>query len=68
MTWRLEATSPVANGSAIVFKDWLSLVADWAEEAALKLGGGVASNFYSNSSSWAPYSLMSSNTIDKMFK
>lgn len=59
---------PGANGSAIVFQDWLGLVGDWAEEAALELGGGVPSNFYSKSSSWTPRNLMTSETIDKLFE
>lgn len=59
---------PGANGSAIVFQDWLGLVGDWAEEAALELGGGVAANFYSKSTAWTPKTLMSNDTIDKLFE
>ncbi|KAJ5176363.1 FAD linked oxidase N-terminal [Penicillium canariense] len=56
-----------ATGSAIVFQDWLGLVGHWAEEAALELVGGVASNFYSKSTAWTPSNLMSSETIDELF-
>ncbi|KAJ5133988.1 FAD linked oxidase N-terminal [Penicillium atrosanguineum] len=65
---KIGSQFPGANGTAVVFEDWLGLVGDWAEEAALELGGGVASNFYSKSSSWTPQTLMSSETIDKMFE
>ncbi|CAI7629535.1 unnamed protein product [Penicillium pancosmium] len=59
---------PGANGTAVVFQDWLGLVGDWAEEAALELGGGVASNFYSKSTAWTPKNLMSNETIDSLFE
>lgn len=52
---------PGVNGSAIVFQDWLGLVGNWAEEAALQLGGGVPSNFYSKSTAWTPSNLMDSD-------
>ncbi|KAJ5673996.1 FAD linked oxidase N-terminal [Penicillium macrosclerotiorum] len=58
---------PGVNGSAVVFQDWLGLVGDWAEEAALELGGGIASNFYSKSTAWTPDNLMTSETIDQLF-
>ncbi|KAJ5281437.1 hypothetical protein N7478_006809 [Penicillium angulare] len=59
---------PGANGSAVVFEDWLGLVADWAEEAFLELGGGVPAHFYSKSNSWTAKNLMSEATIDKLFE
>lgn len=58
---------PGANGSAIVFEDWLSLVGNWAEEVVLELGGGVPANFYTKSNSWTAKNLMSDATIDKLF-
>lgn len=59
---------PGANGSAIFISDWLGLVADWAEDAALKLTGGTPSSFYAKSTSWTPDNLMSSETIDELFE
>ncbi|CAI7588349.1 unnamed protein product [Penicillium manginii] len=59
---------PGVNGTAVVFQDWLGLVGDWAEEAALKLGGGIASNFYSKSTGWTSKNLMSNETIDSLFE
>lgn len=63
----LGSQFPGVNGTSIVFQDWLGLVGHWAEDAALKLGGGVPANFYSKSSSWTPKTLMSSETIDELF-
>lgn len=65
---KIGSQFPGANGTAVVFEDWLGLVGDWAEEATLELGGGVPSNFYAKSSSWTPQNLMTSGTIDKMFE
>lgn len=59
---------PGANGSAIVFQDWLGLVTHWAEEYLREPLGGLPSNFYAKSTSWTPQSLMSSETIDKLFE
>ena len=59
---------PGANGSAVVFQDWLGLVGHWAEDAVLKLGGGIPTSFYSKSTSWTNQNLMSSETIDKLFE
>ena len=64
----MESQWPGVNGSAIVFQDWLDLIGNWAEEAALQLGGRVPSNFYSKSTAWTPSKLMDSDTIDKMFE
>ncbi|KAJ5826416.1 hypothetical protein N7474_003554 [Penicillium riverlandense] len=58
---------PGANGSAVVIESWLGLVASWAEDAALELGGGVPANFYAKSNSWTKDTLMSDETIDKLF-
>lgn len=59
---------PGANGSAIVFEDWLGLVAQWGEEVGLKLTGGIPSNFYAKSTAWTPQDLMSDAAIDQFFE
>jgi hypothetical protein len=41
-TLKIGSQFPGSNGTAIVFEDWLGVVGDWAEEATLELGGGVA--------------------------
>lgn len=59
---------PGANGSAVVLEDWLGLVANWAEDVALQVGGGVPTDFYAKSTAWTPHNLMSNETIDQLFQ
>jgi hypothetical protein len=59
---------PGANGDALVFDDWLGLVAHWAENVILRLAAGIPTNFYAKSTSWTPQTLMNPETIDKMFE
>ncbi|OQE95548.1 hypothetical protein PENNAL_c0002G04903 [Penicillium nalgiovense] len=58
---------PGANGDALIFDDWLGLVAHWAEDLILGLAAGIPTNFYAKSTSWTPQTLMTPETIDKMF-
>ncbi|CAP80927.1 hypothetical protein E8E15_007259 [Penicillium rubens] len=59
---------PGANGDALVFDDWLGLVAHWAEDVILRLAAGIPTNFYAKSTSWTAQTLMNPETIDKMFE
>ncbi|KAJ5960834.1 uncharacterized protein N7479_007984 [Penicillium vulpinum] len=63
----LTSQFPGANGGALIFDDWLGLVAHWAQDLVLKLGAGIPTNFYAKSTSWTPQTLMTPETIDKMF-
>ncbi|KAJ5163979.1 FAD linked oxidase N-terminal [Penicillium coprophilum] len=63
----LSSKFPGANGKALVFNDWLGIVAHWAEDLVLKLGAGIPTNFYAKSTSWTPQTLMTPETIDRMF-
>lgn len=58
---------PGAHGSALVFDDWLGLVAHWGEDLILGLTAGIPTSFYAKSTSWTPQTLMTPETIDKMF-
>ena len=58
---------PGAKGDALVFDDWLGLVTHWAEDVVLGLAAGIPTNFYAKSTSWTPQTLMTPETIDKMF-
>lgn len=55
------------NSSVIVFRDWLGLVASWAEDAALDLTGGIPASFYSKSLSFRQDTLIPSSGIDEFF-
>ncbi|KAJ5616594.1 hypothetical protein N7537_001708 [Penicillium hordei] len=63
----LGSKFPGANGSALVFDNWLGLVAHWAQDVILGLAAGIPTNFYAKSTSWTPQTLMTAETIDKMF-
>ncbi|ORY13522.1 putative glucooligosaccharide oxidase [Clohesyomyces aquaticus] len=63
----IEGRLPKKEGSVVVFKDWLGLVSHWAEDVALQVGGGVASNFYSKSFAYTPDDLLSDAAVDKLF-
>ncbi|PLN80611.1 FAD-binding domain-containing protein [Aspergillus taichungensis] len=66
---KIEENFPGANNaSLIVFDKWLGLVAHWAEEVGLQIGGGIAANFYSKSRSFTEKSLMSPEDIDRLFE
>ncbi|KAL5356319.1 hypothetical protein BJX96DRAFT_186272 [Aspergillus floccosus] len=56
------------NQSAVVFNDWLGLVASWGEDVALELGGGIPSHFYSKSRAFTAESLLSHDEVDAMFQ
>jgi len=59
-----------ANGdpSTIVLDDWLGLVAQWAEEGGLQIGGAVASNFYSKSLAFTKDDLIPDDGVDALFE
>ncbi|KAJ9306222.1 CAZyme family AA7 [Paecilomyces variotii] len=66
--FELESHFPENQGSNVtVVQDWLGLVADWAEDAALEGGGGVPSAFYAKSLNFSPDTLIPNDTIDDMF-
>ncbi|KAJ5189057.1 FAD-binding type 2 [Penicillium cf. griseofulvum] len=64
----LGSRFPGANGSAFVFDDWLGIVTHWAQDLVLRLGAGIPTNFYAKSTSWTSQTLMTPETIDKMFE
>ena len=52
----------------IVFDDWLGLVAHWAEEEALRLGGGLAAEMVAKSLTFNTKNLIPDNVIEELFK
>jgi FAD binding domain/Berberine and berberine like len=64
----LEKNFPGYNSSNIIeIDDWLALVANWAEELALDVAGGIPASFYSKSLSLTPKTLIPSSSIDVLF-
>lgn len=53
---------------SIVATDWLGAVAHWAEDVGQEAGGGLAAPFYSKNMAFRNDTLMSSQTIQDMFK
>ncbi|KAG9241095.1 hypothetical protein BJ878DRAFT_545593 [Calycina marina] len=56
-----------ANAHTVVLKDWLGTVASWAEDAALQLGGGIASPIYTKSMTFNGCHLIPDAAIERMF-
>lgn len=50
-----------------VFKDWLGLLGHWAEEVALRLGGGVPAPLYAKTLTFNGADLIPDKVIDKVF-
>ncbi|CAI7655278.1 unnamed protein product [Penicillium glandicola] len=65
---KLSKKFPGSNGTVLVFEDWLAIVAHWAQDMILGLAAGIPTNFYAKSTSWTPQTLMTPETIDKMFE
>jgi hypothetical protein len=58
----------VSNQQIAVFNDWAGLIAHWAEDAGLQLGGGISSAFYSKSIAFTPKDLIPASGIDAFFQ
>ncbi len=63
----ISSRLPAATESTIVMQDWLGVVGHWAEDEALKIVGGIPSNFYAKSLAYTPKDLISNATVDKLF-
>ncbi|KAF2728744.1 FAD-binding domain-containing protein [Polyplosphaeria fusca] len=59
---------PSHSSSIIELQDWLGVVGHWAEDIALEIGGGIASNFYSKSLAYTANDLLPDAAVDKLFK
>jgi len=55
------------KASVIVFDDWLGVVAHWAEEDALKLGGGISAEMMAKSLTFNTMNLIPDNVIEDLF-
>jgi len=67
----LNLTSVFPNpftSSVVVFDDWMGQVANWGEDLALTIGGGVSSAFYSKSFAYTKNDILSDATVDALLK
>jgi hypothetical protein len=63
----LNMTSVFPDASSvevIVLNDWAGALGQWAEDAALEIGGGLPNSFYAQSLAFTPQTLVSDATID----
>lgn len=63
----ISARLPQKDESVVVLNDWLGVVGHWAEDLGLKIGGGVAANFYAKSLAYTPADLLPDAAVDKLF-
>jgi hypothetical protein len=64
----MDSKFPGANDKkTIMFKNWLGLVGSWAEDVALKLGGGLSAPMYTKSLTFNGSRLIPDEVIDKIF-
>ncbi|KAJ7584020.1 hypothetical protein C8J56DRAFT_1005180 [Mycena floridula] len=57
-----------ATVKTTVIKDWLGVVANWAENEALQLAGGISGAFYSKSLTFTNSTLIPMSGIENLFK
>ena len=66
--FQLDKKFPEANEKkTVVLKDWLGVVGNWASEAALQLGGGLAAPLYTKSLTFNGADLIPDRVIDSLF-
>ncbi|KAL1792056.1 hypothetical protein ACET3X_009807 [Alternaria dauci] len=66
----LNITSRLPSSSefdSIVLKDWLGVVGHWGEDVALKIVGGIQSNFYAKSLAYTEKDIIPDDTVDRLF-
>jgi len=55
------------KASVIIFDNWLGVVAHWAEEDALRLGGGIAAEIMAKSLTFNAMNLIPDKVIEELF-
>jgi FAD/FMN-containing dehydrogenase len=59
---------PSQEDSTVELKDWLGTVGHWSEDLALKIVGGIQSNFYAKSLAYTKDDTLSDDAVDKLFQ
>ena len=59
---------PNEKKSSVELKDWLGAVGHWAEDEALKIVGGIPSNFYAKSLAYTKDDVIPDKAVDDMFQ
>jgi len=55
-----------SSSSVVVIDSWAGMVANWAENLVLEVGGGIPSSFYSKSLAMDSTQLLANSTIDAL--
>jgi FAD/FMN-containing dehydrogenase len=64
----ITARLPSHEESNVELKDWLGTVGHWTEDLALKIVGGIQSNFYAKSLAYTKDDIIPDDAVDKLFK
>jgi FAD/FMN-containing dehydrogenase len=64
----ISSRLPNEKKASIELKDWLGTVGHWAEDEALKIVGGIPSNFYAKSLAYTKDDVIPDQAIDDMFE
>ena len=64
----ISARLPTKNKNVLELKDWLGVVGHWTEDIALKIVGGIQSNFYAKSLAYTDKETIPDETVDKLFQ
>ncbi|PYH95698.1 glucooligosaccharide oxidase [Aspergillus ellipticus CBS 707.79] len=58
----------MTNSTVIVISDWLGLLAQWAQQALLDIGGGIPADFYARCLSFEEKTPIPASGVDKLFE
>ena len=65
----LTSVFPAATTESVtVFDDWMGQVANWGEDLALTIGGGISSAFYSKSLAYTADDILPDATVDAVLQ
>jgi hypothetical protein len=64
----ISSRLPDSDDKVLVLDDWIGVVGHWAEDVALKVVGGIPSNFYSKSLAYTKKDLLPDSAVDKLFE
>jgi hypothetical protein len=64
----ISSRLPSKEESVIELKDWLGVVGHWTEDVALKIVGGIQSNFYAKSVAYTKDDVIPDDAVDKLFE
>jgi hypothetical protein len=64
----ISSRLPTSSEASVELKDWLGTVANWAEDLALELTGGIPAHFYAKSLAYTDQDILTDDDVDKLFE